>query len=196
MNATAVELVSHVAAHAGVSEVTAERILHEVLGGIGGMLSRADRTFFEEELPAPLAAVVERGGSVAQPLEERVLPYARSAGHARELVASVCHVLAEELSTEALDLVRATLPPTVRDFATPTAPEREHAATDRRRGLAGGHFGSEHPLDEARVDRAHADSVAAGNPHADSKLSSARGTTQERLHETIAEGAPKRRPIT
>jgi hypothetical protein len=52
-------------------------------------------------------------------------------------------------------------------------------------------------MSEATADRAHADSVARSDaPHEDTKLSSARGTTQERLHETLAEGRPgPRRPI-
>jgi hypothetical protein len=37
----------------------------------------------------------------------------------------------------------------------------------------------------------HSHSVAANdNPHGDTKLSSSRGTTQEREHETLAEGHP------
>jgi hypothetical protein len=37
----------------------------------------------------------------------------------------------------------------------------------------------------------HSHSVAANdNPHGETKLSSSRGTTQEREHETLAEGHP------
>jgi hypothetical protein len=39
--------------------------------------------------------------------------------------------------------------------------------------------------------------VKNDNPHGDTKLSSAHGTTQEREHETLAEGRPgSRRPIS
>lgn len=57
--------------------------------------------------------------------------------------------------------------------------------------LATGRPGSRRPLSEAREDRAHAESVArAANPHGDTKLSSSRGLTQERLRETLADGEP------
>jgi hypothetical protein len=60
-----------------------------------------------------------------------------------------------------------------------------------RRTLSEGKPGSRHPLSEARLDRAQSNSVArADEPHADTKLSSARGLTQERLHETLAVGRP------
>ncbi|MBX3231426.1 MAG: hypothetical protein KIT84_10810 [Labilithrix sp.] len=57
--------------------------------------------------------------------------------------------------------------------------------------LATGRPGSRHPISEARHAGAHAESVVrSDNPHGDMKLSSARGTTQEREHEDLAEGKP------
>ncbi|HLM72216.1 MAG TPA: hypothetical protein VK459_05985 [Polyangiaceae bacterium] len=53
------------------------------------------------------------------------------------------------------------------------------------------YLGSGHPLSEARFEPAHTHSVArSDNPHEDTKLSSSRGLTQERLEDTLAEGKP------
>jgi hypothetical protein len=70
-----------------------------------------------------------------------------------------------------------------------------HAArtVDPGRGttLATGRPGSRHPVSEAHEDRAHTESIArSDDPHGDTKLSSSRGLTQERLRETLAEGRP------
>jgi hypothetical protein len=55
--------------------------------------------------------------------------------------------------------------------------------------LAEGRPGSRHPLSEARSDRSQSESVVATeNPHADTKLSSAHGLTQEREGESLATG--------
>jgi hypothetical protein len=71
------------------------------------------------------------------------------------------------------------------------------------RTFASGRTGSLHPISAAPADTGHTlstgcpqqaqqNSLAEPNPHGDSKLSSARGTTQEREHETLAEGHPRR----
>lgn len=55
--------------------------------------------------------------------------------------------------------------------------------------LATGRPGSMHPVSESHPERAHRNSVArTADPHADTRLSASRGLTQERLHETLAEG--------
>lgn len=51
--------------------------------------------------------------------------------------------------------------------------------------------GSRHPVSEAAPKDAQQHSVAEDNPHGDTKLSSTDGLTQEREHETLAEGEPK-----
>lgn len=57
--------------------------------------------------------------------------------------------------------------------------------------LATGRPGSLHPLSEGRPDQGHSHSVArSASPHEDTKLSTSRGSTQERLGETLAEGRP------
>lgn len=64
--------------------------------------------------------------------------------------------------------------------------------------LATGRPGSSRPVSESRPERAHRNSVArTADPHADTKLSASRGLTQERLHETLAEGdARSARPVS
>lgn len=55
--------------------------------------------------------------------------------------------------------------------------------------LADGKPGSRHPLSEANPSHGQSHSVAeSANPHADTKLSSSKGTTQEREKEDLAEG--------
>jgi hypothetical protein len=61
--------------------------------------------------------------------------------------------------------------------------------------LAEGRPGSHVPVSEGRADRTQQDSIATDNPKRDAKLSSATGTTQEREHETLAEGHPATHPI-
>jgi hypothetical protein len=61
--------------------------------------------------------------------------------------------------------------------------------------LASGRPGSRHPLSEGAPSRGHEHSVARNSdPHAETKLSSAHGLTQERFGESLAtyDGRPKR----
>ncbi len=56
--------------------------------------------------------------------------------------------------------------------------------------LASGRPGSDHPLSESQPEQTHAHSVArSDDPHADTRLSSSRGLTQERERSTLAEGS-------
>ena len=185
-------LVAHVAGHAGVPDDTAERAMRAVLAGFGGYLPMSGRRLLADELPHELADTIEAGDSLAIPVEERVLARGASAGQAHELVTAVCRVLAEELSEEALHALRAALPLELGAQLVP--PELEAgsppAEPRRRPTLAGGRPGSEHPVSESAPPGAQHESVENPNPHATTKLSSAEGITQERLHETIAEGEP------
>ncbi|HSD88584.1 MAG TPA: hypothetical protein VLB44_13745 [Kofleriaceae bacterium] len=193
MRLTSDDLCAHVASHAGVSVEGVDQAVRAVLSGLGAYLSGAQRQLVSEELPPPLApSLDEIGENLSKPIEERVLAPGMSAGRARELVASVCRVLAEELSTEALRALRTAVPAAIGELLEGEAPPlATGVASSRPDSLASGRPGSHHPLSEARPrDRIQSDSVVATNPHADSKLSSARGTTQEREHDTLAEGQP------
>jgi hypothetical protein len=76
--------------------------------------------------------------------------------------------------------------------AVPDAPEHEPVSLAHRHDIASGRPGSTRPLSAAnpRVLE-HRHSVARnGDPHGDTKLSSARGLTQEREGETLAAARP------
>ena len=89
------------------------------------------------------------------------------------------------LPTPRLDACTAQL------LAQRSAPPPAHAGGGHR--LADGRPGSAHPLSEAKASEAHAESVArTDDPHAETRLSSAKGMTQEREQESLAEGHPKR----
>lgn len=188
MIARSADFATHVAAHAGVPPARAEDASVAVLKGIGSHLSGPTRELVAEELPASLGAAVLEAESRATPIEEHVLAPGETAGQAREIVASVCRVLVEELSTDAVAAIRGSLPVIYARLFASSAPEEPEPAGERDDTLATGHPGSRHPIADARPGRTQTNSVAAGNPHGATKLSSTTGTTQERRHETLAEG--------
>lgn len=156
-------LASHVAGHAGVAEDRASDVVRTVLGGLGAYLSPAARQLVVDELPAALGTSLDAGSRSFE---------AALGDHARELVASVCHVLAEELSVEALEALHRELPASLASLfaADEPTPRKPPERTDT---LAAGRPGSKHPLSEAGDARQH-DSVSDDNPHAATKLSSSR----------------------
>lgn len=100
-----------------------------------------------------LASALESEPGERRPLEDRVQLTGMTPGRARELVASVCRVLAEELSKEAVGALRSSLPQRIADWFAPPAPAIEHHASSIHR---------------------QSNSVAEPNPHGDIKLSSGR----------------------
>jgi uncharacterized protein (DUF2267 family) len=193
MIASTEDFAAHVAAHAGITEELARRLTREVLEGLGQHLSEPGRQIVAEELPPELGAALwgPGGDALPRPIMERASEPGTSPSQVRELVASVCRVLEEELSDEALRELREAAPVEVAELLQPPGPElvRTPAAPQQHETLASGRAGSHHPLSEAHPGP-QPDSVAADNPHASTKLSSSRGTTQERLHDTLAEGVP------
>ncbi len=177
------DFAAHVAAHLGATTLDLDRACELVIGAFAGWLPSADRTLFMRELPSSLGAAVEHATlSVALPLEEQVVgAFDVTVGHARELVASVCHVLGEHLSDDLLDRLQRALPAPFAAFTVRPLPGSTVAtsrAARRYETLAEGRPGSHTPVSEARVDRRQQQaSVAADNPHGDAKLSSAPGTT-------------------
>jgi uncharacterized protein (DUF2267 family) len=146
------QLASHVALHAGVSVPVADYALRAVIKGIGGYLSPAFRQLIAEELPGPLATMLEMAQVERIPFEEQVQLAGLSQSQRHELIVSVCKVIAEELSNEALRALTSSLPPTIAMLFVPSAPAVEHPQTIHRQ----------------------ANSVAEPNPHVDIKLSSGR----------------------
>jgi hypothetical protein len=111
--------------------------------------------------------------------------------------------LADALSEDVLTRLRRHMPGDMGQLFTPpramtstaAEPHGKHAPGPGST-LADGRPGSRHPLSEANP--AHRDSVARSeNPHADTKLSSSAGMTQERVSDTLATGKPgSHRPLS
>jgi uncharacterized protein (DUF2267 family) len=164
---TEAELVARVAAHAGIRD--ARGVTDAVLAEIGAHLTPETRAQLAGELPIAFGS---RGGDLGP-----------------EVVASVCHALAEALSVDVLAALRRELPPAIAGYLE-SAPAYAPSVRTRGRTLAAGQPGSARSLATARPRAAQSNSVADENPHADTKLSSSAGTTQERERESIAEGRP------
>lgn len=192
MSASTDTFITHVASHAGVANERAEQATRAVLGGLGSYLTEPTRRFVADELPAPLGLALLQVAGLAVPLEERVLGRGMTAGRAHELVACVCLVLSEELSSQALRALRAAVPTNIARLLAPPASEVSAPAPDRRRydTLAGGRPGSRRPISEAPLSRRQVGSIDEANPHGATKLSSSPGTTQERRHDSLADARP------
>ena len=190
--------VAHVAAHLGATTLGMTRACKVVLGAFAGCLSPAERALFVSELPSSFGAFEQASASVALPVEEQLVALGLTLGHAREVVASVCHVLGEHLSDNMLARLQRALPESVAVFMVRPMPGPAvitSRAARRTDTLAEGSPGSHAPVSSARAERTQQASVAADNPHGDAKLSSATGSTQEREHETLAEGHPDTHPL-
>lgn len=193
------DFATHVAAHAGLAMERCERATTIVLGRLGAYLARPQRQLVADELPPGLAMALLDPGDLAVPLEELVLSHDAAPGHARELIASVCRVLSEALSQEALDALRDVVPADLAAMLQRPAPEiiRDPVAPWERDTIATGRPGSHHPVAEVPANRTQTDSVASPDPHGSTKLSGAVGPTQERRNETLSSADPSpSRPLS
>jgi uncharacterized protein (DUF2267 family) len=189
--------VTHLSGFPGRAD--AMRAIRATLVALGERLRDEERAALERELPASLRSLLNRAAYTGD--FDRNELFARVARHggldrgcALEYAEVVCSALAMELPWESLTRLRRELGPSIASLlveplarrTTATAPSPPSGST-----LASGRPGSGHPLSEARLDRAQTGSVArTQNPHVDTKLSSSRGLTQERLEETLASGHP------
>jgi uncharacterized protein (DUF2267 family) len=192
------QFLSRVGVLSGISDLAQVRRLSSfVLEAIAAQLATHDRSWLSGMLPWPLtpteprAAVTSLEQFAAQIAEREAV----STGFGLEHVESVGRALAEVLAHDERVRLRSRLPeclaPLFEFSQQRDEPRRLHGALGVGHTLAGGRPGSQHPLSQAEPHSAQADSVArAQNPHADTKLSSSRGTTQEREHEDLAEGGP------
>jgi uncharacterized protein (DUF2267 family) len=193
------ELIERVVLHSGLDDEAARRATEAVLAGLRRELGRPEAEALANELPADLADVARHGRYSGDrdlaswvAAEEHLSPAA-----AIEHAASVCRALAELLTPTTLERLRRALPPKTATLLEPSSTERREHRSHGGTTLADARPGSRHPVSEAAPARAQADSVVASdNPHGDTKLSTSRGLTQEREHESIAEGHPgASRPI-
>jgi uncharacterized protein (DUF2267 family) len=197
--------VDEVAERAGMTvRAQAERTIEVTLRALRSGLDDADVRAIAAELPSRFARVLERGAFEREldeaALDERVRRREHvSLRFAREHAQVVCQILAERLPEAVLASVRKRTPVTSRLFETrpelpeppPYVPEHPPSSSAPKCTLAAGRPGAARPIGEARADIAHSASVArASSPRDASKLSSARGTTQERADETLSTGAP------
>jgi uncharacterized protein (DUF2267 family) len=140
MQSSTETFIAHVAAHAGVSPDRAELVTRAVLARIGGSLTPENRQQIADELPPALASAV---------LAPEALVDEALSAHQRELVASVYRVLAEELSTDVLSALRASLPPRTSELLVPGAPPAAPAPHHGDK-LADGKPGSRRPIVDRR----------------------------------------------
>ena len=179
---------------------SADRAVQATVETLGERLLPLDASQLASELPNPLSEALRRRARPGEfPLAEAFRRVAEregvSAAFAREHAISVCLALADWLSEEAAIHFRERLPGDFAELLQPPPrfeePTHEHHVRGRDTTLSGGREGSQHPLSEARPERAQSQSVVrSDNPHADTKLSSAPGLTQERVGRTLAEGHP------
>lgn len=188
----------------------ASRAMQAAVGAFTQCLTHAEAEAFARSFAGDLAAHARRPADSKDETcgveafyetvgrRENVSPAA-----AREHAQLVLAVVADRLDPEVRARLARSLPADVGALLRPRelgeAPEHRHPShTPPLATLASGRPGSRHPLSEAAPDRAQAHSVVKeANPHGETKLSSARGLTQERLGDAITTGQPgPKRPIS
>lgn len=200
------QLIERVVALAGLQQASeAERAVEATLPSLAEVLAADDADALRRGLPAQASRWLQVDTPAAErPSDDVDAFYARVAdrsglelGFAREQAQAVLAAVAEIADQDAVHRVTRHLRPELaalfslpheglgpRSHSPRSAPTPGATST-----LAAGRPGSRHPIAEARPDAAHAHSVArSSDPHGDSKLSSARGLTQERLDESLATG--------
>ncbi|HVH40768.1 MAG TPA: DUF2267 domain-containing protein, partial [Labilithrix sp.] len=195
-------LVQHVV-DGGVPEWRdARTAVAAVLRVLGERLTDDEAITLAHALPVELERTLEQaryaGDFDADELHARV---ARAAevpiGTARERTSIVLRSLGELLEHDVVVRLARALPDGIAHQLEPPelgpAPPHLAARPAPRATLATGRPGSRHPLAEGAPPSGHTHSIARNDdPHAETKLSSARGLTQERLGETLATGHPAR----
>lgn len=182
--------------------------LHATLQGVGGGLTEGERRAVAESLPPDCARVLlgarTNGCSKSSDLFLAVsvrekIALARAVEHAE----IACRALGEILSPTARDRLRHALPEIAELFephaqeAVPVHPQLSLAGGPN--DLAEGRPGGSRRLSCASpAELAHRHSIArSDDPHAETKLSSACGLTQEREERTLAAGRlGSRRPLS
>lgn len=124
--------------------------------------------------------------AVADAVRDRI---AISENQAVELVPSVCRVLDEALDDEGRRHFRRNLPDDLVESFARARPYVKSRMSGTGHTLADGEAGSRRPVSQASV--AEHDSVAASDdPKGNTKLSGAKGLSQERTGRTLADGKP------
>jgi hypothetical protein len=190
------ELLDHVSERLGpANRIDPARVVYTVATNLTPALTREGTRSLAEALPPDLAPPL--GGPHNEPLEAVDL-VARTAqqlhvelSHAAEYVTVASQVIAEAVGPTAANRLRRDLPESLARLlepapvVPPAPPHVNHTARTVAEAQPA------HPLYAAHPDTVQSGSVAAEpNPHAETKLSSAVGITQERTGRTIATGSP------
>lgn len=184
-----------------------ESALGAALQALGALLSPDEREFVAAELPAETAQALRSAPSVTQGDPGFFQSVADNEGARLGLSVEhaqiVCRALAEALSPANRERLRRNLGPLGYLFELPETPDSpsigRRFAADTPTDLAEGRPGATHPLAAGNPSElAHRHSIArSDDPHADTKLSSARGLRQEQEERTLAAGRPgSRRPLS
>ena len=196
------ELIDDVMRRGGLAQRSdAERAVRATLTTLGERLTREEAQAVATALPSSWAGWLLDAGYDgdfdAAELYERVRRReGTSAGFAREHAQVVVRALGDRLADETRRRLEQALPGEVAELLRPAEvgappPHAEARHAPRLNTLATGRPGSAHPLSEARPPEGQSHSVVReDNPHGESKLSSARGLTQERLGDSLATGRP------
>jgi uncharacterized protein (DUF2267 family) len=186
------KLVSRVEALAGIGREDAERALRATTSSLVEALSSDEADALFRELPEELCPLV-RGHALAVPLdraaffENAAIRESVEIGFGIEHAECACRALAERMSPDLRERLQRHLPRLASLFETYEAPFEPVVGAVHGSTLATGRPGSLHPLSEARPERAQSHSVVRSeDPHADTKVSSARGIAEEREQRTIA----------
>jgi uncharacterized protein (DUF2267 family) len=200
------ELVAEVQRRGGLESVDeAARAVAVTARVLGECLVPDEAGPLAAVLPEPVAARVRAGVHTHDfDVEEMYDRVARGEGSGRRFGAEhaqvVCQVLAESMPEPLRLRLQRHLGPSYAPLfelrspsSRPARPLRVSPPVDAGRGstLATGRPGSSRPLAVGQADRAQAGSIARPpDPHAETKLSSSPGLTQERLDDTLAQGRP------
>lgn len=204
------ELIDALALRGLPDRGAAGRAMRAALSAFTECLTQAEAEAFARSFSGDLASRARRGPDSrdetwdAEELFEVVRRRENvSPGAAREHTQIVLAAIAERLDPEVRAWLLKSLPAGVAALLRPrdvgASPPHTHPGhAPPLTTLASGKPGSHHPLSESAPGRAQSHSVVSEeNPHGDTKLSSARGLTQERLADTIATGRPgPERPIS
>lgn len=188
----------------GLDEGEARTALRATVAALGAPLPNGERAALAEVLPDALTGIIRNCSHHPTPNLGDFFEHVRqregtSLGFAKEHAEVVCRVLSESLPDDVVRRVAAALPATFgdlfRSLPTPESPPAHRIVPGpHHHSLATGKPGSLQPLSEAHPPGAHAHSVVCEtNPHGDTKVSSTKGTTQERERESLATNEPQSR---
>jgi len=177
----------------------ARRAVHATLAALGEVLDETEKRRLASALPADLVAwlderAFDRGAKPGELFERVARDETVTASEACERAQIVCGVIARALAPFDREMLCKHVPAELADLFRVDEPSEAppHVHHPKHHVLATGDAGSAHPLSEsAPPELVASHSVDERNPHADTKLSSSHGLTQEDTSESLATSKPK-----